>query len=268
MTKIEGLENLANLATLYLSNNKLTKIEGLENLTNLSELFLDNNQLAKVKGLENLTNLSALNLSNNELTKIEGLENLTKLSALNLSNNELTKIEGLENLTKLSTLNLEYNEVTKIEGLDALLQNLREINLSYNPIEELPENSLYNLEAIKGYLQSRKSTQLVPNKYLKINILGDGRIGKTQLHHFFQGKPYQKTEADTYGTNTTLYTIPNEDYQALIWDFGGQYYHHGFHQVFIRPRDFNLVLWSNKNPEHPNYGYWLGTARKIGRAHV
>ena len=261
LTKIEGLENFASLSTLDLSENRLTKIEGLEKLTNLSILHLTFTQLTKIEGLDKLANLSTLYLWGNQLTKIEGLDKLVNLSTLYLNINQLTKIKGLENLANLSRLNLSSNQLTKIEGLDALFQSLREINLSNNPISELPADSLGNLEAIKGYLQSRKSTQLIPNKYLKINILGDGRIGKTQLHHFFEGRAYQQTEDDTYGTNTTLYTIPNEDYQALIWDFGGQYYHHGFHQVFIRPRDFNLVLWSNKHPEHPNYGYWLGTAR-------
>ncbi len=260
LSKIEGLENLTNLKSLYLSNTQIPKMEGLENLTNLKSLYLSNTQISKVEGLETLTNLRILNLSNTEISKIAGFERLINLRMLNLSNTKISKIEGLENLTNLTYLNLGNNTINEIEDFSiSFLEQLEVLDLSDNPIEELPESALGNVKAIIGFLKVKKE-KMIENRHLKVNILGDGRIGKTQLFNYFKKTNYVENQAETHGTNTTDY-IFKEDYQAKVWDFGGQSYHHGFHHIFIRPSDFNIVLWVNDDTASHNFSYWLGTAR-------
>ncbi|MGM9510694.1 COR domain-containing protein [Larkinella sp. GY13] len=117
------------------------------------------------------------------------------------------------------------------------------------------------MQGIIGYLKSKETDKLVKNRRLKVNILGNGRIGKTQLLNFFEDQTFQEDDLPTHGTNQVAYAIPNSAYRAKVWDFGGQSYHHGFHYLFLRRSDFYLVVWRNSHVQPSDYGYWLGTAR-------
>ena len=97
--KIENLEPLTQLESLYLRWNMIKTIENLSNLgATLRELELYDNQISKLENLDSLVNLEILDVSHNRLRKIEGLENLTKLKKLYLVSNKITKIENLSHL--------------------------------------------------------------------------------------------------------------------------------------------------------------------------
>jgi internalin A len=269
ISRIEGLEHLVNLSKLSLFANRISQIEGLERLVHLSELYISTNKIRRIEGLGNLVHLSVLYLSENQISHIEGLGNLVNLSELYLSENKISRIEGLEQLKKLHSLNLNMNKISSIEGLSlSLVERLEHIDLRFNPIGDIPSNDLNNRSAILGYLKSKQEEQQITNQYLKINIIGEGRIGKTQLYRYLQGKAYIDQAPETHGTNSARYSIPKTDYQAQIWDFGGQSYHHGFHQIFIGRSDFNLVLWRKQVEQKPDYAYWLGTARAFSSDQV
>ncbi|MCY7359966.1 MAG: TIR domain-containing protein, partial [Rudanella sp.] len=176
--------------------------------------------------------------------------------------NQISRIENLPD--GLQSLNLEGNQISSLDGLSILLlEQLGEIDLRDNPIQDIPSDALNDKSSILGYLKSKEQhEQVVQNTFLKMNIIGEGRIGKTQFFNFLQGKPYQPNARETHGTNTLLYHVPESDIQAMVWDFGGQSYHHGFHKVFLGRTDFNIVLWRNQADQKPDYGYWLGTARR------
>jgi internalin A len=286
ISKIKGLDALCNLSKLDLWINQITEIKGLDALGTLSELNLANNQISEIKGLEALGNLSLLDLGNNQISEIKGLDALGNLTELDLRYNQISELKGLEALGNLSKLNLVNNQLSEIKGLDGLgnlsrlylqsnkIQKLGEFSLDFvkqlkklwlyeNPLEDFTgeQSDLNNIEVIKGFLESLQQDKQIATPYLKLNILGDGRIGKTQFFNFLKGLPFKLNENETHGTNTLLYKIPGTAITAVVWDFGGQSYHHGFHQMFIRPKDANLVLWRNQKDQNPSYGYWLGTAR-------
>ncbi len=54
ITDIKGLNKLAYLKRLDLSNNDITEISGLEKLTNLEKLNLSDNKITEIKGLDTL----------------------------------------------------------------------------------------------------------------------------------------------------------------------------------------------------------------------
>lgn len=136
ITKIEGLDNLANLTSLYLMGVQISKIEGLDNLTNLENLYLLGSRISKIEGLDNLTNLENLYLFGSQISKIEGLDNLTNLRSLYISGSQISKIEGLDGLTNLRSLNLSRTRISKIERLDKLVR-LNELCLSDSQIEKI-----------------------------------------------------------------------------------------------------------------------------------
>ena len=74
--KLEGLDQLPNLETLFLGKNKIVKMEGLEKLTKLKLLSLQSNRVAKIEGLANCMQLEELYLSHNDIQEVEGLDTL------------------------------------------------------------------------------------------------------------------------------------------------------------------------------------------------
>lgn len=243
----EGLQNL------QLIGNPVSKIENLPN--SLLSLVLGSNKISQIENLP--PNLRSLFLSSNQISRIENLP--TDLTHLFLSNNQISRIEQLPH--KLKQLDLQKNQIDSLTGLPIeIFDELEKIDLRGNPIQDpIPNDELNNKAVILGNLKSRD--ELISSPFLKVNIIGEGRIGKTQLLNYFANKPYQSNAPETHGTNTACYKIPKSEVQATVWDFGGQSYHHGFHKIFLGPTDFNLVLWRNQLGKKPDYGYWLGTAR-------
>ncbi len=290
--RIENLDKLTTLNSLFLAHNQITRIENLENHLGLNSLFLPYNHIERIENLDNLIALSMLFLNSNKINKIENLDRLTVLKNLDLSDNQIRQMENLDNLTALRVFDISFNQIQSIENIENLTnlivlnvgtlkaENLKNISIKavkileqlkywgiiIDPIKNVSIKNWKNKNEILGYIKSFLKPR-IPNTFLKLNIIGDGRIGKTQLIHFFneKEKKYIEREKETHGTNTEIYFIPNTDYQATIWDFGGQSYHHGFHQMFIREQDFNLVLWRNVAGKKPDYGYWLGTARAFSQ---
>lgn len=136
ISEIKDLENFTDLTALYLFNNCITEIKDLEKLKNLQKLILSKNQIMDIKGLHHLTNLKELNLSGNQIKHIEGLNTLVNLEHLDLRDNQIEEISGLDSLKNLRVLYLDNNQITELKGLDEL-ENLRKLFLDDNNISEL-----------------------------------------------------------------------------------------------------------------------------------
>jgi len=68
INKINNLDSLVNLTTLYLGDNQITTIENLDSLVNLTYLDLSYNQITTIENLDSLVNLTYLDLSDNQIT--------------------------------------------------------------------------------------------------------------------------------------------------------------------------------------------------------
>jgi Leucine-rich repeat (LRR) protein len=250
------------LAYLYAETNVIEEIS-FEYFTNIELVELSNNALRKVDFPDSLKNLTSLSIENNVLEALTLNGSYPFLNSIKAANNRIESIQLVGDFNQLEFLDLSHNLLSKIEGLtSSQLQKMKALSLKNNSIVELPEEALGNVKAILGHLLNLESSiGLVPNKYLKVNIIGEGRIGKTQLFRFLNKENYVHGDLESHGTSSISYTVSKGICHAQLWDFGGQSYHHGFHQVFIRPNDFNIVLWSNKDAVNSNYSYWLGTAR-------
>lgn len=185
--KVSGLEEIGELEYLeevVIRNNEFANIEFLSELTKLYTLDLRNNQIVDISSLKRLTNLKKLNLSQNKIKDITPLGNLN-LRELYLEGNYildysvidsvLSKLETTDihiayfedqNLTQavrdalgkekgmitmsdlkaIRTLEAESYGIESIVGLE-LLENLIELNLSYNNIKDL--SSLEDLESLQ-----------------------------------------------------------------------------------------------------------------------
>jgi internalin A len=115
---------------------------------------------------------------------------------------------------------------------------------------------------------------------IKLMVLGNGQVGKTQICRRLRGEPYDTTVPSTHGivvTSAVLPTRNGEDQLRLhIWDFGGQDIYHGTHALFMRSSAIFALVWApaaedQRTHEHDgvvfrNYplAYWVDYVRHLG----
>jgi hypothetical protein len=147
LTRLDGIENLVNLASLNLRNNHLDDISLLAKLTKLESLDLRNNSIVDISPLANMVRLQYLNLhSNSAIRSIEPLASLTSLKKLILGNipiGEQAQIIG--SLTAIEYLNLRNCDLQDIDFLTPLTR-LTHLNLYANP-------QIRSIKAISGLSQ-------------------------------------------------------------------------------------------------------------------
>ena len=92
------------------------------------------------------------------------------------------------------------------------------------------------------------------NRELKIFVLGNGRVGKTQICRQLQGLPFDAGVASTHGIHLGRFPLlcdENGDTTLFgnLWDFGGQDVYLGTHSLFLDERAVYVIVWT---PEHEN----------------
>jgi internalin A len=87
---------------------------------------------------------------------------------------------------------------------------------------------------------------------LKIFILGNGGVGKTQLARRLQDLVFDPKILTTHGielsfvkTNVNLESFKGS-VRLNLWDFGGQEIYHGSHTLFLHGQAIFLLLWNPK----------------------
>ncbi|MBN1766692.1 MAG: leucine-rich repeat protein [Sedimentisphaerales bacterium] len=177
LTKIAGLENLADLRILHLNDNRIRRIENLDRLKHLRVLDLRSNRIDKLENLEALTDLRHLYLDHNRISKIENLDTLTRLTVLEVYDNQIQKLENLSGCTQLRVLNFYFNQISSLENLDTLTQ-LQRLYLRGNQISRLENlDSQVNLEILDLYdNQVKKLENLSGLNHLRELILCNNQI--------------------------------------------------------------------------------------------
>jgi len=115
---------------------------------------------------------------------------------------------------------------------------------------------------------------------VKLMVLGNGRVGKTQICRRLRGEDYDARVPSTHGVIVTSARLPASDGTEPvilhIWDFGGQDIYHGTHALFMRTRAAFLIVWTpeaESSGEHVWEGmafrnhplpYWIDTVRHLG----
>ena len=148
----EKIFKLANLRVLDLSHNRLPALPGaIGGLAQLTQLTLDRNRLKALPDvLCRLVKLESLSASENQLAQLPaGIGALVKLKKLNVSKNALLFLPpSLEKCAALQEVDVSHNQIAAFVNW-AGLASLRDLNLSYNPIPELPSTSAAGLKRLK-----------------------------------------------------------------------------------------------------------------------
>ena len=310
--------NLTALTSLDLTGNRIGDegAQALKGLVNLTRLDMAGNEIgaAGAPALEGLVNLTRLDLAGNEIgdegaPALKGLVNLTSLD-LSYNNIGAEGAQALKGLVNLTSLDLAGNEVGDISPL-VLLRNLRKINLSGShldhdvpafwmlpslqevilhgarlpgvPVEILSRDGSFDncLDRLRAHLADLTGDD-VPVSDVKLMMLGNGRVGKTQICRRLRGESFDEAVPSTHGIQISSLPLAPQVFDApvtlKIWDFGGQDIYHGTHALFLNSRAIFLIVWTRKSEAeqfHTHGGftfrnqplaYWLAYVRTFGGA--
>ena len=138
----------ANAKVLDLSNKGITKVDSsIYSKTDTTDLILSNNSIQTLPSeMGKMTNLVAFKIDHNLLdgSLIGEIRQMSKLKVLDVSYNKMTGMPAeLGQLSNLETLNYSNNSITGLPNeLSKLKNNLKEFNLSGNPLSQSQINSL------------------------------------------------------------------------------------------------------------------------------
>ena len=107
------------------------------------------------------------------------------------------------------------------------------------------------LPRLRGWQQDLASGE-APNSTVKLYVLGNGGVGKTQVCRRLCGENFDPSIPSTHGIRLGHLQLvgargdqPTVD--ANFWDFGGQDIYLGTHALFLDERAIYLIAWT---PDH------------------
>jgi internalin A len=287
-TQISDLAPLAELSTLQWLNCSDTQISDLDPLAKLSALqSLDcsDTQISDLDPLAKLSALQSLDCSDTQISDLDPLAKLSALQSLDCSDTQISDLDPLAKLSALQTLDCSHCRLTDIPAGFWGKSSLQKVIL-YNadlpgvPPEVLSQSARDDcLESLRAHLLDLAEGAVVEPD-VKLAVLGNGRVGKTQICRRLRGEDYDDTLPSTHGILVTSANLPATDTgksaKLHIWDFGGQDIYHGTHALFMRARAVFLLVWT---PERERSGelvydgtlsrdypldYWLDYVRHLG----
>ncbi|MEO0818725.1 MAG: COR domain-containing protein, partial [Pseudomonadota bacterium] len=128
-------------------------------------------------------------------------------------------------------------------------------SLRFSSVKGLP-SELYtggalHRDAFKAYLDDLATAGAEARPRVKMIILGNGEVGKTQLRRRLQGEEFNPVWDSTHGIEAHSAHMDHPDYPKGVlinaWDFGGQDIYHGAHALFMRSNAVVVLCW------HPDF---------------
>ena len=204
--------------------------------------------------LTGLTALRSLICSDTQVSDLGPLKGLTALRSLICSNTQVSDLAPLIGLPKLETLTCDG---LRLVGLPAwFLQaptiqtlNSGETRIAGVPVEVLSPDPEYGgncLRKLRAHFLDQQDG-VEPVVEVKLMVLGNGRVGKTQFCRRLAGQAFQPESDFTHGVAIVPARLPTQDGQEIalqMWDFGGQDIYHGTHALFMKDNAIFGLLWA------------------------
>lgn len=301
------LKGLRALQSLFCSGTEVSDLVPLQGLAALQVIDCSGTQVSDLKPLKDLAGLQSLNCSSTQVSNLAPLHALRAMESLNCFNTQVSDIRPLEGIIALKSLNCaatlvrdlsplkSLEKLAKLDGcwlvLDAFPEWLLDAPDSYVlrlyrsrvkgvPAEILSQGSSDNcLLAARAHFADLAAGG-VPCGDVKLMVLGNGRIGKTQLCNRLRGAPFEPDADSTHGIVVETLKLPlaegKDPARLHIWDFGGQDIYHGAHALFLRANALFLLVWTQAfeaRGTHEHGGmifrnhplrYWVDYVRHLG----
>jgi internalin A len=282
---LSPLSSLAALQALHCSNTSVADLSPLSGLTALQRLDCGSTSVADLSPLSGLTALQTLNCPGIPVADLSPLSRLAALQSLFCSSTLVADLSPLSGLAALQTLDCSWCELKLIpEGFwdKPSLQNiwLYQARVPGIPAEVLSQRYGYNcLEQLRAHLRDLEAGSATVAD-VKLMVLGNGRVGKTQICLRLRGQDYDESVDSTHGVIVSSSPLQQADGASLAqlqsWDFGGQDIYHGMHALFLKTRAVFLIVWATESENSENHqhggmlfrnhplGYWLAYVRHLG----
>lgn len=301
------LAALSALQVLYFSNTPVSSLAPLAGLTALQVLSCAHtqvNSLAPLAGLPELREFSCADTPVTDLRPLTGISGLQWFSCASTPVRDLMPLTGKSALRWVSCASSEVSDLTPmvqvpalewLDGSDCRLTlppeeftrhpSLRELYLYRSSMDHVPaevlsqtkrDNCLASLRA--HFIDLVDGAETVPD--VKLIILGNGRVGKTQLSRKLRNEDFQHHWDSTHGIAVRPGDLAQADGSTAarlqIWDFGGQDIYHGTHTLFLRTRAVFVLAWATDVEDTPEYehqgirfrnhplAYWAEYVRQFG----
>jgi internalin A len=309
VTDLSPLAGLQGLQSLDLIGTNVTDLSPLSGLLGLQSLALINTDVTDLSPLAGLQGLQYLNLGRTnvtDLSPLSGLHGLRSLYLWEIGVADLSPLSGLQGLQRLNLAGAGVTDLSPLSGLQAL-QELDALHCKASfprallrAIAELPRLIYLRADEASGVpwevTSHHRHDNCLPRlrtyfsevdlgaeaeNEVKVILLGNGRVGKTQLCRRLRGEAFDEKVESTHGVKIwrQLLRVRSGDeernFQVSWWDFGGQDIYHGTHALFLRSRAVFLVLWTpsleNREESEENgiplrnqpLGYWLEYVRTL-----
>src|SRR5436190_14221951 len=250
----------------------------------LQALFLSSNELETLPSeIGRLSALWAFSVLHNQLKELPPeIGELKALRFLSVSENQLTHLPPeIGNLESLETLDLANNhlrflprEITKLTRLErAYLQNNPDLQIPAEVLgparwDELPGEILpASPRAIFDFYFRRKEQGQEPIREVRVLMVGRGHVGKTSLLRALRDLKPNRHEHETHGITVKPMELRCLKGRATahLWDFGGQEFLHGTHQIFLSERCvYVLVLEGGGGTWELEADYWVRFIQSYG----
>ncbi|MEZ4883191.1 MAG: COR domain-containing protein [Chitinophagales bacterium] len=225
--------------------------------------------------------------SNIQSIRIE--DDLPNLRILHLGKNQLKSFWLPKGFANLQHLRLEENQLKEFELADFEgLKAMKGLYLRKNDVSNIDQNILSQAEncwkQVKKYYTALKNTGEGLNNEVKVILVGNGSVGKTQVAKRLEGHPDYVFNDQHDSTHAIVLLRKHLEVYDLekglmlnIWDFGGQDIYHATHRLFMQTQALFLLVWDivneskshheykNKLYENQDLPYWLEYVRCFGK---
>ncbi|MEZ4883199.1 MAG: COR domain-containing protein [Chitinophagales bacterium] len=218
----------------------------------------------KAEQLQSLRFLYAYK-SNIQSITIDG--DLPNLQILSLAKNQLTDFRLPRGFAALEHLRLDENQLKEVE-LESVegLQSLESLFLQGNEVQNIPQEILEREENCKErvwtFLKDKKESGAVQNNEVKVILVGNGSVGKTQIamrleqqKDYVFNKQHESTHAIALLKREMACSYLPDGLTLNIWDFGGQDIYHATHRMFMQHNALFLLVWDAENETKPSHNY-------------
>lgn len=267
------------------ASTRIVDLVPLKDLPQLQHLGCFDTRVDDLAPLERILTLRILAFSNTKVADLTPLSRLKRLEQIGCSD---TKVSDLTPIAGLTALQILHCSGLKIETppppefwMKDTLQNLRfhRTRIPGLPPEVLSSSPIDNcLQSLRAHLADLGDAP-VEMSDAKLMILGNGRVGKTQLVRRLRGEGFEENADSTHGILVADLAVPGrpagDPARFHVWDFGGQDIYHGTHALFLRSRAVFVICWTpamEDSDTHEHDGlrfrnfplaYWLDHVRQF-----
>ncbi|TAE51174.1 MAG: hypothetical protein EAZ89_10570, partial [Bacteroidetes bacterium] len=226
--------------------------------TGLRYLSLDGNKgLGEVRFDGPCPRLEILMLRGGALKAFRLPAGFDSLVHLYLNQNQIETLELEGELGELRTLQLRDNKLEYLPFSLIRYKNLEGLYVGGNPLSPILKGIITkkedqsSLSEVLSYLREANKGER-PNTYVKLVLVGNGRVGKTSLYRRLKGESFNPSEPYTHGVQlgvlnkNHLPEVTTETLDLQVWDFGGQEIFYATHQFFLNDEALYVLAWTDE----------------------